>query len=393
MLDFASLQKQLNEMVLEQKAARRSYADKVTIAQEKLTYWSKRWKELADKAEKSRTSWLLAADICEPLQNRFPLPTCPKKMTVVATDGSQIFPDRHELSACYLINIGSVVLHYGTGERPILTSHPSLFYNDDETYREWNGKRIAISGEIVSAQRGSLEIRTLAAISEQAAKEQRKVVGLTDGTLILWNLEGKPKNFQQEILQNYLRSFEVMKSYQVPFMGYISQPRSADVINVLRVGLCPEHPVNCDKCPYKGKNQELPCEPIEGLTDAVLFATGLRDGERSSTFKSSSAILDEYGSHVIYFFYLNVGAEIVRIEIPKWVSQNSALLDFIHAAAYDQAKKGRGYPVSLAEAHEQAIIRGNERDQFYRLLEQLYVRQGLQVNISRKAMKKRNVSI
>jgi len=393
MLDFTSLQKQLNEMVLEQKAARRNHSEKVTIAQEKLIYWSKRWKELSDKAEKSRTSWLLAADICEPLQSNYPLAACPKKMTAVATDGSQIFPDRHELSACYLINIGSVVLHYGTGERPVLTSHPMLFYRDNETFREWNGKRIAVSGEVVSAQRGSLEIRELAAHSEQAAKQQRKVVGLTDGTLILWNLEGKPRDFQREILHNYLNSFEVMKSSQIPFMGYISQPRSADVINVLRVGLCPEHPTNCDKCPYKGKDQELPCEPIEGITDAVLFATVLQNGERSSTFRSSSAILDEYGIHTIYFFYLNVRAEIARIEIPKWVSQNTVLLDFVHAVAYDQAEKGQGYPVSLAEAHEQAIIRGNEREQFYRLLEQLYVRQGLQVNISRKAFKKRNVSI
>ena len=159
MLDFASLQKQINAMVLEQKTACRSYSEKVSIAKKKLAYWSERWKDLVDKAKKSRTSWLLAADIQEPFHNSYPLPACPKNMTAVATDGSQIFPDRHELSACYLINIGSVVLHYGTGERPILTSHPALFYRDEETYREWNGKRIAVSGEIVSAQRGSLEIR------------------------------------------------------------------------------------------------------------------------------------------------------------------------------------------------------------------------------------------
>jgi hypothetical protein len=393
MLDFVSLQKQLNEMVLEQKSARRSYSEKVTIAQETLACWSERWRELVDKIEKSRTSWLLAADIREPLHRSYPLPTCPKQMTTIATDGSQIFPDRHELSACYLINIGSVVLHYGTGERPVLTSRPILFYRDRDTYREWNGKQISVSGEIISAQRGSLEIQELAALSEQAVKQQRKVVGLMDGTLILWNLEGKPRNFQQEILHNYLTSFDLMKSYQVPFMGYISQPGSADVINVLRVGLCPEHPTNCDKCPYKGKERELPCEPIEGITDAALFATVLQDGERSPIFKSSSTILDEYGIHTIYFLYLNVGTEIARIEIPQWVSQHPALVDFVHATAYDQAEKGQGYPVSLAEAHEQAIIRGNERDQFYRLLEQLYVRQGLQVNISRKAIKKRRVSI
>jgi len=32
MLDFVSLQKQMAEMVIEQKSARRSYDDKITIA-------------------------------------------------------------------------------------------------------------------------------------------------------------------------------------------------------------------------------------------------------------------------------------------------------------------------------------------------------------------------
>lgn len=250
-----------------------------------------------------------------------------------------------------------------------------------------------VSGEIVSAQRGLYEIQELAVLAERAAKQQRHVVGLVDGTLILWNLEDKPRNFHDQIIEKYRESFDLLYDHQVPLMGYISQSGSADVINILRVGLCPEDPVNCDKCPYKGKQPELPCEPIAGVTDAVLFATVLQDGERSPIFKSSSEILKEYGRHTIYFFYLNVRSEIARIEIPQWVAQTSVLLDFVHAVAYDQTEKGQGYPVSLSEAHEQAIIRGNEREQFYRSLEQMYVRQGLPVNLSRKFIKKRNIGI
>ena len=305
----------------------------------------------------------------------------------------QIFPDRHELSACHLINIGTVVLYYGTGERPILTSHPLLFHKDQDMYREWNGNRIPFNGEMISSLRGALEIQELAKFAEDAANERRTVVGLTDGTLILWNLEGKPKNFQREILNFYLSSFEQLKVLRIPFMGYISQPGSADVVNVLRVALCPEHPTNCDRCPYRNDENELPCEPIAGVTDAILFASILRKGERSSVFKSRSEILQEYGSHTVYFFYLHVGWEIVRIEIPRWVADTPEFLDVVHTIAYDQAEKGQGYPVSLSEAHEQAVIRGNEREQFYRIIEQLYVREGLRVRISRKSFKKRNVNI
>ena len=391
MLDFAFLQKQLNAMVIDQQSVRRRYADKVTLAQQTLVDWSERWQELGERAEESRTSWLLATDIHEPLPNRHPLPACPKQMTAIATDGSQIFPDRHELIACYLINIGIVVLHYGTGERPMLTNRPRLFYSEREMYQDWDGERLPVNEEIISARRGAFEIQELVHQAEQTARGERKIVGLSDGSLILWMLE--KKSFKQEILQAYLHSFEQLRALQIPVMGYISRPQGADVINVLRVGLCPEELVNCDRCPYKSQKPELPCEPIKGVMDAVLFAPILQQGERSSVFRSKSTILDEYGPHAVYFCYLNVGAEIVRIEIPQWVSQNSGLLDIVHATAYDQAQKGQGYPVSLAEAHEQAVIRGNEREQFYRLLEQLYVRQGLEVNLSRKFIKKRNVGI
>jgi len=393
MLDFVVLQKQINEMVFDQKAARRSYDEKISIARATLAEWSSRWQDVVLKIEQSRTSWLLAAGIQGPLDRSYPLPARSKRLTAIATDGSQIFPDRHELSACHLINIGTVVLHYGSGERPLLTSHPILFYKDRDTYRDWNGKRIPVNGDMISSLRGAFEVQELATYAGELALEDRRIVGLTDGTLILWNLEGKPKDFSRDILTRYLTSFDQLKSLHIPVMGYISQPGSADVVNVLRVALCPDNPTNCDRCPYKGSDRELPCEPLAGVTDAVLFAAVLQPGERSPIFGSRSDILREYGSHAIYFFYLHVGQEIVRVEIPQWVAQQDDLLDVAHGAAFDQAEKGQGYPVSLSEAHEQAVIRGNEREQFYRLLEQLYVREGLHVTMSRKSFKKRHVTI
>lgn len=393
MLDFVSLHKLLDEMVIDQKSIHRNYRDKLALAQSTLDEWTAQWNALLEKIRKSRTSWLLADDLHEPFDRRYALPDCPEQISVVATDGSQIFPDRHELSPCHLINIGTVVLHYGTGERPILRNHPQLFYKEQDTYREWNGRRVPVNAELISALRGALEIQELSLAAEEAAADHQQVVGVTDGTLILWNLEGKPREFQQEILTFYLTSFEQLKSLRIPFFGYISHPTSADVINVLRVALCPEHPTNCDRCPYKNQQAELPCEPIAGVTDAVFFASILQPGERSSIFQSQSDILKAYGEHSVYFFYLHVGSEIVRIELPKWVAHDPALLQRVHAAAHTQAQKGQGYPVSLSEAHEQAVIRGSEREQFYRLLENLYIREGLEVNLSRKVLTKRSVSI
>jgi hypothetical protein len=47
---------------------------------------------------------------------------------VISVDGSQIYPDRHQGNSCFLINIGSVVLHYGAHAQPVhFTCEPHVF--------------------------------------------------------------------------------------------------------------------------------------------------------------------------------------------------------------------------------------------------------------------------
>jgi len=85
---------------------------KIKLAQNELHNKSQDWEELSKKVQESKTSWLLAG-ISSALDIRSPLPERPPNYTAISSDGSQIFPDRHEVLPCYLINISSVVLHYG----------------------------------------------------------------------------------------------------------------------------------------------------------------------------------------------------------------------------------------------------------------------------------------
>jgi NurA-like 5'-3' nuclease len=103
--------------------------------------------------------------------------------------------------------------------------------------------------------------------------------------------------------------------------------------------------------------------------------------------------LDAYDRHRIQFFYLNVGSEIVRIEIPQWVAQDGELIDLVHAMAYSQAQKGGGYPIALAEAHQQAVVRGSEREMFYEMVTTVLVRRGMRAAISPKNMRKRRMTV
>jgi hypothetical protein len=46
-------------------------------------------------------------------------------------------------------------------------------------------------------------------------------------------------------------------------------------------------------------------------------------------------------------------------------------VDFVHSVIFKQCQLGFGYPVALMEAHEQAVITGANREEFWRLVEQL----------------------
>ena len=182
---------------------------------------------------------------------------------------------------------------------------------------------------------------------------------------------------------------------RVPIAGYISAPQSRDVVNALRVFACPHELSNCDRfCPQHSKPRPEyvapPCAGTEMVRDADLFARLLQPGERSAVFGSRSQILNAYApSQRIRFFYLHTGREVARVEIPAWVSDDPELLQLTHTLCWDQARKGDGYPVALAEAHEQAIVRGAEKAAFFQMMQRAFVATGQPVTTTQKALSKR----
>jgi hypothetical protein len=126
------------------------------------------------------------------------------------------------------------------------------------------------------------------------------------------------------------------------------------------------------------------------LRDTVLWSGLLQPGQRGTVWQSSARILDWYGSQRIYFCYVHVGTEIARLEFPSWVAEDSHLLEQALSLTLTQVQKGYGYPIALAEAHNQAVVRGGDRARFFALLEQHLIRAGLQnVGVSYKEARKR----
>jgi hypothetical protein len=348
---------------------------------------------LKKKIEAGRTTWLVA-DIVEGLNKRHPLSPAPPDFTVLAADGSHIDVDRHQSTRCYLINIGSVVIRYGSRPDASLASSPRL-YSDDKDLAitpTGGGREQPVEGNILAAKRSVEECHCLADLAANLPAGST-ALALLDGTLILWGLEAYPDFVTDALLHGgLLKCLDAMKKlnkdHRLALASYISFPRSTDVVNVLRVAVCPNDIPDCDKqCP-PGKERD--CDALAGVRDRDLFLSVLDRGERSALFISPSKIVKEhYGLHRVYFFYLRVDNEIARIEVPQWVAENKDLLEMTHGLVFDQCRRGHGYPVALSEAHEQAVVTGADRENFRELVESTLIEEHLPTPASGKSLSKR----
>ena len=397
MLDISALTDQVGQMVEEWRQRPDRMLRELDLAVNQFVINQHKLFELTVTLERNHTS-LMVPRFGASSGKITPLSSLPDRLTVAATDGSQIYPDRHEMAPCYLINIGYVLLHYGVSARPLLNSKPMLYYQECELQETFDGRRSRVTRETVSLRRAILELTELAELSTAAIEEGYSVVAFADGSLILWNLEGRSRGFREGLLAEIRDTFEHCAKRHIPMASFISRPGSREVTNALRIGLCKEEAARCAHCPWKtGESEEMvdtiPCGAIETVNDAMLFGQILAPGERSGLFGSGARINEDYGDHCISFFYLNVGDEVVRIEVPEYVAANEELLNLVHNCAFDQALKGRGYPVCLSEAHEQAVVRAADREAFYGWLQAVCARNGLPSRLSAKQLRKRHAPL
>ncbi|MGV0025891.1 DNA double-strand break repair nuclease NurA [Phormidesmis priestleyi] len=353
-----------------------------------------------------------AAEPVEPLDTRVEVDVAPIAHTVIATDGSQIAPSHHEIAYCYLINVGRIVLHYGQSKLPLLDSLPEVFYQPEDLYvsrqwgirtEEWMGYRRTASeatvlAELVTAIASSDPQGVATQKSGEPKKANQKskaktqkppTLAMVDGSLIYWFLEPMPTEARNLILTPILQAWDQMREAGVPIVGYISASRSGEALNFLRLQSCPylapDCPTHC-----ADKTTRPPCQVLDPLKDTALWGRLLEPGQRSPLWQSSARILDLYGEHAIHFCYVHVGSEIARVEVPAWVAQDQTLLNAALSLTLAQVQKGYGYPVALAEAHNQAVVRGGDRSRFFSLLEQQMIRAGLRnVGTSYKETRKR----
>jgi hypothetical protein len=293
---------------------------------------------------------------------------------VISVDGSQIYPDRHQGTSCFLINVGVVMLSYGLAGKNVHLSCWPTVYNGHEL------SGMPVSTEVINGQREEAELRAgVDVCTTYANKHDELQVLLFDGSLIFWHLEAHDARLRDRFLPNYMGCLQELYEKKMLVAGYISAPRSRELVNLIKLRLFDE-----------GKEAEADALPLVDLHIAHFFLSAT---SRSIVFKNHASICQYYPEHLHpHFFYLSVGDEIGRVEIPAWIAAEETLVDQVAQVIIDQCKKGYGYPVAIAEAHEQAVIKGADRDFFYCMLNKLSVEHKQRMLMSQKSIKKRRAS-
>jgi len=320
-----------------------------------------------------------AKPVNENLDEAFPLPAMPKKVSILAADGSQVFPDRHAPVSFFLINVGAIVMHRGSdSDDPVKeTIETKLFYGDD-LYTNTG----IISDSQISFSRDQFEREILADLAKEATKP---IITLTDGPLELWGGKSQTSSESEsyrKALESYKRSLQRLKTLNTATAGYVDKPRAAMVVQLLEVATA--H-VNDLKDIRKQR-------PLRGVTDADLYRPLLESGQRSAVFAIQSESTPDYaGDLALHFFYLNVGRKkkpwLARVEIPAWVAEDRSMLDNLHAVLVDQCNimGTRAYPYLLHRSHEIAVVSREEKEQIIEMIRTELLRQ--QVDFGEESQK------
>jgi hypothetical protein len=371
-LDFQQIRSQIRELGEKAPIIERRLRERREEARKVLESEAGELGHLRQKVElvvrQYNPSLRCAVPVNEPLDARIPAPPALGQATIIAADGSQIYPDRHaEVNYC-LINVGAINMIHGSAASPDVHVSSQLFYDQG----------LSTGGELtvatVALRRDLYEREMLAKLAIAAPSP---VITFTDGPMELWGARDPAiaSEFQKS-LGDYIDVLEQLRAGGVITAGYVDKPAANLVVRLLEVALLAESELT-------EINKK---HPLNGVMDSALYREMLQPGERSAVFELQSQSAAYYRDDLaLHFFYLNVGRprrpSLARVDLPAWVARSPKMLDELHAALVSQCRimGARPYPYLLHRAHEAAVVSLQEKEQLAQMIALDLRRRGVSV--------------
>ncbi len=314
-----------------------------------------------------------------PLNAQIDPPAPPAQATIIATDGSQIVPDRHAAFLYYLINIGVFVYRHGQPETPEPFTVPTIHYLEEGQFEE----EFMIGSGQVSIKRDLAEIGTLAKTTwAERDTAVSPLLSILDQRLLYWPI-GSTGAAAQATVEKWCQAMTDIRRCGALLAGYIDRPGKSSVVTLLQ-SLTADADFDWKSLGKAGFNR--------GVTDTYLYSQLLQPGQRSCVFLDVSPANERFAAidphNQVCFFYLNPGQRgnaIARVDIPLWVAEQPTAVAQVHALIYDQCQILGDYPYVLARADEMAVVGRRDQADLDFMIERHMAREGLEGNITAKA--------
>ncbi|MGB5060253.1 MAG: DNA double-strand break repair nuclease NurA [Candidatus Promineifilaceae bacterium] len=318
-------------------------------------------------------------DETEPLDTAVDALSPPPQATILATDGSQIMPDRHAAYLYYLINVGGIVYHHGESRPPETFTVPQLVYPpDDDTLDNFN-----VNSSAVSIARDLSEIETLKEQTVSHRDDSDLTLAVLDQRLLYWPI-GSAGVAENAAVTEWGNHMTGIRQAGALLCGYIDRPGSIGVTTLLKS-------VTAVSDPQFNWRLLGTQKATQGLTDRDLFGALLAPGQRSKVFVYVSppnhTFAEQDPANEVCFFYVNPassGQQIARVDIPRWVAEDEAAVTAVHALIIDQCRLLGDYPYVLARADETAVVGRQDASELNFMIDVIMERHGLHAGVTAK---------
>lgn len=288
-------------------------------------------------------------------------------VTTFAVDGSQVFPDKDLSLPVALIQIGWYEnCHTADG------AYRKDIRLDVMTPADLRTTANAIpTDRQVNIRRFQMETQRLVEYIQTCKHPERTLV-FFDGSLVVTFADAFDAESREAYLESVLALLTASQTYRVPLVGYIDTSRARDLTTLLQ------------------KLYSLP--ETEAVHDAQVLASLMAWGDRSPLFICDrEKSLEGYRNHrnQITFTYLKTTREgrPARLELPRWIWEQGLfeqVMDWVRA----EVIIGGGYPYTIETADQTAVLQTQDRQVFYRILQDWAETEDINLRLSRKMVSK-----
>ncbi|MGJ3251550.1 MAG: DNA double-strand break repair nuclease NurA [Elainellaceae cyanobacterium] len=288
-------------------------------------------------------------------------------ITTFAVDGSQIFPGKDVSIPVALVQVGWFEnLHLPSGGYEKDIELDVMTPTDLQA-----GNTGSPVDRTVNFRRFEMEVQRLIQYMREHPNRTDCLV-FFDGSLVGTFADAFDYDLKQKYVRCFLELLRASSTYRVPLVGYVDTSQANDLTGML------QHLFKLPDCP--------------SITDPLLINEHMNWGDRTSLFLCQRAgILSDYEEqqNQIAFTYLKTTREgyPARIEVPLWMYE-AGLLHRVIDWVRGEVIIGSGYPYVIETADQTAVLQAEDRQAFFKILQDWAETEDIQLRFSRKMISK-----